>query len=120
MAFQIPLGWCGSHPFILPKRACLQSRGFLNPATWHELHLLACDPKAVVSRVSGHASQRAEVSSNGVITVIVDHLNTGLAVILTAFVPANPQFPAGTVKMAASKIDPATVVDLNDRLWGRA
>jgi hypothetical protein len=118
--FQNSLAWCGAHPFLPAKEICLQKRGFLNPRTWHELHVLACDPRATVNAVAGFRSTRVEIVNAGIVIVLIDHWNQGIPVILTAFIPSEPIHTAGFVKVAAGKVDFGQLVDLDARLWGRA
>lgn len=114
------LAFCGVHPFYLAKAECLLARGFLCPEVWHNLHLLASDPKATVLHTAGFKSKRAEIVQDGIVLVIVDHQNTGIPILLTAFIPSNPTFPAGLIRAAATKVDVANLVDLDARLRGEA
>lgn len=114
------LAFCGAHPYFLAKEDCLSSRGFLNPRTWHEIHLLASDPRATAINLSGYSSRRVEIVSQGVVIVLVDHLDRGMPIVLTAFVPKSPAYPAGIIKAAACKVDVSNLVDLDARLRGEA
>lgn len=112
------LAFCGTHPYFRAKEQSLLSRGFLCPAVWHDLHVLAADPKAAVLHAVGFKSKRIEIVNAGVVLVIVDHQNTGIPVLLTAFIPSNPTFPAGLIRAVAGKVDVSHLVDLDARLRG--
>ena len=114
------LAFCGTHPYLPNKEETLRRRGLLLPDVWHAVHLLACDLKATVMHVSGCHSRRVEIVNGGVVIIVADHLGCGLPVVLTAFVPDDPVFPAGGVKAAAGRVDVSKLVPLDARLWGEA
>ncbi len=120
MAFRVPLGWSGNHPFFLSKEETLRSRGLLRPDIWHDVHLLACDRKATVMHVAGFRSRRVEIMNQGVVIVVADHSGCGVPVILTAFIPGDPVFPAGVIKDAARRVDVTQLVNLDARLRSEA
>jgi len=114
------IAFCGTHPYFRAKEQCLTVRGFLFPEVWHYLHLLAEDSKATVLPVAGFNSKRVEIVQDGIVLVIADFQNTGLPVLLTAFLPQSPAYPAGFIKTAATKVDVSNLVDLDARLRGEA
>jgi len=114
------LAFCGTHPYFRAKEQCLLARGFLCPEVWHDWHVIAADPKATALHAAGFKSKRTEIVKTGIVLVIVDHQNTGIPVLLTAFIPSNPTFPAGLIRAAAANVDVSNLVDLDARLRGEA
>ena len=112
------IAFCGAHPYFKAKERCLSYRGFLVPEIWHDLHLIAADRKATVLPVAGFNSKRVEIVQGGIVLVIADHLNTGIPVLLTAFIPSNPAYPGGLIRAVAGKVDLSHLVDLDARLRG--
>ena len=114
------LAFCGTHPYFRGKELCLSARGFLVTEVWHDLHLIAADSKATVLPAAGFNSKRVEIVKDGIVLVLADYQSTGLPVLLTAFIPQNPTYPAGIIKTAARKVDLSNMVDLDARLRGDA
>jgi hypothetical protein len=114
------IAFCGPHPYFRAKENSLSSRGILCPEVWHDLHVIAADSKATVLPLAGFNSKRVEIVRDGIVLVIADYQNSGLPVLLTAFIPQNPTYPAGIIKAVARKVDVSNLVDLDARLRGEA